>query len=679
MIKREICEYSVRVNGGEASVRRAPFSVYSALAEGGLSEGEIEKISGEATFSAQLGAVPHGEESVFVRVFDIPAGAEVRLNGESLLCASVARREATLNVSSALSAEKNTLEITVRGNIPEAGVFRPAELIKTAYAVIDGIFVTERHEEGKTVLGIRVDTLGASDSVRAVATLVSGAGQIYYGGLTGGKGSITVNDPLYWWPRGLGVQNLYKLTVNLYGEMEIEDTREIRLGLRNLTTAKSADGSLLEVNGVSFVPMGATYHTPKRHRPELSDKVLEAEIATAARSGLNTLVIPADSAFPDERFFELCDAYGIVAVRECADIDGEAALLSYSSYHPSVGIVDIVGAGDSIDVAAEKLHEINSGFEFSSEERMVEYFGARSLPTYKTIISSVSPGQRNLFSEEVEAGADGDVTDLLSAVKSEYLYPSSLSDFAYATQLVSADLAAERIASARRSRGEGGRAVISTLSDGERLVSDSLLDSHYRPKAAAYKASGLFSPVAVFAQAEGLTACFTASNESRKPFIGVLEYRIADKYNRTVHRAEESCVIESSQSKRLFTRDLSEWVSGHEREYYLEYSLREGSLAVSGGTLLFTPAKRFDFADPKITAHIAGADRRFTVTLSAAAYARYVELDFENTDAIFHENYIDITTCSPIKISFTVTTSVTTAEHLMSELKIRSVYDIGSK
>lgn len=662
MIKKELCDFNVSINGEEKNIQRVPFSVRSLLGE------KPESI--EATFSLQLDEKRREGEFVFLKISELPKGARVSVSGIELYHGAVARRGLCLDITSALSGS-GILEITV--NDENAGIFAPVELVRTDFAIIDKVHVTQLHEAGKTVLNLRLEALGAVDSVRAVATLVSGAGQIYYAGLTGGKGTITVPDPLYWWPKGLGVQNLYKLTVNLYGNMEIEDTLEMRVGIRSLTTANSADGSLLEVGGVSFLPMGATYRAPSVYNGAETDRALEAEIGAAARSGFNTLVITSDSPFPSERFFELCDAYGIVAVRECADVDAEAELLRSVAHHPSVGIVDIVGAGDEIDVAAEKLHSINAGFEFSAEEQPVKYPGDFSLPTYKTLRDSVAKEERNLFSETVEEGSQGRVGDMLDMVREEHLYPSDLYGFSYSTAVLAAERAAERIAKARIGRGRAGRAVISTLSPSGSLADEAMLDSMRRPKAPAYKTAASFAPVTVIPERDGYSVAFTASNESRKHFIGALEYKIIDRFNRVIFRGEDSCVVESSGVKRLFVRDFSEWLVGHEKEYYLEYTLREGNGIAAGGTLLFVPAKRFRFEDPEIEAHIAGEDRRFTVTLTAKAYVRALELDFEDTDVIFHENYIDLTSPAPVKISFTVVGGMTTRERLASSLRLRSL------
>jgi beta-mannosidase len=111
-------------------------------------------------------------------------------------------------------------------------------------------------------------------------------------------------------------------------------------------------------------------------------------------------------------------------------------------------------------------------------------------------------------------------------------------------------------------------------------------------------------------------------------------------------------------------------------EYYLECFLRDPLGVYSQSTTLFVPEKHFKLRDPKISAQIVVSDRRFSITLSAEAFARAVEISFTDVDAVFYDNYVDLTGSAPMKIAFTITSSMSTAEQLMASLKIKSIYDV---
>ena len=674
MVKTEIKEFFVSSEQTKELRALVPFSV------GDLAEcGELS-LGGDILIGAYLeveNKLSTGERA-YLKLRTLSAGTRIVFNGETVAELDTGRDVLTKDVTSLVREGVNTLEIYPGGEALDAGIFENAEFIRTSYPVIDRVSLNQVHEGGRVSLGIKLETLGGSDNVRAVATLVSGSGQIYYSGIMRGKGTISVPDPLYWWPRGLGVQNLYKLTINIYGDMEIEDTFEARVGFRTLTTAGSADGTLLEVNGVSFLPMGALYDTPKKRYIKDSDALLEANMMAAARAGVNTVVIPCDADMPSDRFFELCDLYGMVAVRECRDIRADYDFIFRRATHASVGIVDFIGIGDSILAVSDKLREINQDLELSAEDSAAEYYSVKSLANTKTIRERIAKKDRNILSEAVSGRDDTDMIKLIGLAAKKYLYAENIYDFSYISQLVEAELVETEMMEARIARRARGRAVFGSLGFKDGMVGDGLIDIGRRMKAVAYRASKFFAPTVAYVKIDGTSVEFHVSNENRSNFVGVIEYRILDSKNNLIHKSEESCIVSASSSKFLFTRDFSEYISGRECECVLEYSLHSGSNLVYRSSTIFVEPKRFKFEDPFIESDISGSDRKYSITLSAHAFAMGVEISFDETEVLINENYINITHNSPIKISLTVLGGVTTAEQLKSELRIKSVYDIGN-
>ena len=127
---------------------------------------------------------------------------------------------------------------------------------------------------------------------------------------------------------------------------------------------------------------------------------------------------------------------------------------------------------------------------------------------------------------------------------------------------------------------------------------------------------------------------------------------------------------------RVFSTDISEVISGHENEYYLEYCLREGSSALAHGVLLFVPEKHFDFKKALIDTKITGQDKNFSLTISADKFVKDLEMDFEGVDGVFSDNYINLTSGAPVKIGIKITDPTKSAEQLSQLLKIRSVQDL---
>ncbi len=672
MVKKSLNEF--KLNIGESSYDRAlPFSLFSALPEGEKNGGEVS-----AAFKITVGASELYSRNHYVIFRKVKAPLSVYINGEALLNVPTDKDKLHIDLSGRLAEGENLLELRffVRGKDSlSAGIYGGGEYVRFDNAIIKNVAINQKIEGGIVNLDIAITSIGKTENVRAVATLVSSSGQIYYGGLTKGRGSIVIKDPLYWWPKGLGVQNLYKLTINLYGEREIEDTAEMRIGIKKISTPIKNASSHLEVNGTPFLPMGAVYHPIVESSPASYDKKLNAVITNAAMSGFNAIVVPSGVRAPEE-LYELCDIHGIVVIREfLGQTEDEYHELVRLSSHPSLGFIDFVTGGEDAIGAADKLQRLRPDLEFSMMSAFPAYPGEPSLPIEKSYSQLIPQAERNLFSETAEELLNGNSVKLLYEISENYLCPSNMSEAAYLSGITASDKIFDKIRSAR-TESVGSRAIFDSLTDDRELLSGSSVDPFGRRKALHYRLSAAFAPLAVFADRDGLSVGFSVSNERRLAFVGELEFKIIDSKNRVIYKEIADCQVAKSSSKKILTKDLSEYLSGHENEYYLEYYIKEGLGIASKGTMLFTKPKSFLFSDPKIKADISGRERRYSVTLAAESYAKSVELSFSDHDVLLAENYVDLTQNAPYKISFTLLSGEDSTYALARSLKLRSLYDI---
>lgn len=683
MTKSEIRNFKANICGVSAECE-VPFSLEEAARAVGA---DVSKITDEVTFcsSVYLDSSALTSRFIYLRITDAPNLVSVRVGGTEVHSTEWEEQRYSINIKSALKCGENLIELVFAPHAVKfssgIGVFGSVELVRFAGALIDGIAVKQSLSSKGASLGIELQIIGSADNVRAVATLVSGSGQVYYGGLAGLHGTINVKDPLYWWPKGIGVQNLYKLTVNLYGEMEIEDTLETRIGIRTFTASHSANASMVEVNGVAFLPMGAVYVPERRVDPRAAKMREAALLGSAARAGYNTLLIPADAPCPGEQFFELCDAYGIAVIVGISLAQQEdtrkPARIRLVSHHASMALADVVGDESLLGDLRERMSRAAPGLDSVFSAQAAEYISHYSLPCERTLLQWLEPEHRNLFSEKIEACGEQEIHGALTSAAKSYPYAGSLSDFAYISQIDAANKVKEFVIATRMARGTLGRAIFSRLGDSEFTVSDSAVDSFARWKALQYTAARCFAPVALRAEYKGKGyVAFSVSNERRSRFVGTLEFRIADRFNKTIYTENAPCEVEMQTSKLLFARELAPHIVGREQEVYLECVLRDGTGVCARDVLLFTPPKRFAYADPQIRADVTGADKRFSLTLCAAAFASAVEISFPETECVLSDNYIDLTSSAPIKITVAVTGGIETAEHLNRTVRLRSVYHV---
>lgn len=676
MLRYEIKQFLLDIDGREQGTVTVPFTLYSGLDELGLAEKSavnkkcnVEKV--RATATVFIGAEMYTAKHSYIRMSGAHSPCLVFVNGVLVGECQGGSGRLLFDLGDNIKSGENTLTLEFSSPEWDAGIFSVVELLRFNNSIIDDVRISEEREGGSVSLNVEISTIGSSENSRGVATLISGAGQIYYGGFSDGKATIRISDPLFWYPQGLGVQNIYKLTVNLYGESEAEDTLEFKVGLRKVT---AGEGALLSVNEVSLLPMGAVYIPERIYSPGESKRRTAAYITSAAMAGFNCFVIRGDR-LPDNSFFDLCDVHGIAVIYEATDLSKVSlASIASAAHHPSFVHLDVAIEEDESLIA--KIKEALPDLDFSFVPVASEYFGEASIPSDKVTYSVIAPEDRNVFSREMEKQSGGACLAMAASAAEKYLYAGTPSDFAYLTRLTQAENTKAQMLKRREALGGDGRAVFSEIS-AQRLISPSSLDTEAGWKALQYYAKGFFAPVTLSVKTDGTSVSFTVINNRAVAVFGVIEYQVKDNENNLIYKYSEEIDVAEGSVRTVFTHDLGEYITSHESDRYVEYSFIEGTSTLSEGTVLFVEPKFFSYKNPELKAEISGADRRYSITLSAEAYAGKVELGFADTDAVFSDNYFDITSEVPVKISFTATSPVETVKSLKKQLKIRSLYDIG--
>ncbi|MCM1184283.1 MAG: glycoside hydrolase family 2 protein [Roseburia sp.] len=204
--------------------------------------------------------------------------------------------------------------------LPDAGIFRGISLLGVQKARLQPVCVRQLHEERKVTLefDVRIDLADITrTSVKVSVTAPDGAVYRAESGADGNIGSIVIENPRLWWPRGYGEQPLYGVRAELCdSEGALLDVWEARIGLRTLTVNTDADewGNCFahEVNGVKIFAMGADYIPEDnlfgRINRERTRKLLEA----AAWANHNCIRVWGGGYYPDDYFYDICDELGLI-------------------------------------------------------------------------------------------------------------------------------------------------------------------------------------------------------------------------------------------------------------------------------------------------------------------------------------------------------------------------------
>ena len=135
---------------------------------------------------------------------------------------------------------------------------------------------------------------------------------------------IPIHNPQLWWPNGYGEQPLYQVDVLLLDSnstaAEPLDHQHYQLGLRTIELRQQPDqwGHSFEfaVNGVPMFAKGANWIPADSFPTRLTESSLEGLIRSAADTHQNMLRVWGGGFYEDERFYDLCDRYGILVWQE---------------------------------------------------------------------------------------------------------------------------------------------------------------------------------------------------------------------------------------------------------------------------------------------------------------------------------------------------------------------------
>jgi len=290
----------------------------------------------------------------------------------------------------------------------------------------------------------------------------------------------------------------------------------------------------------------------------------------------------------------------------------------------------------------------NYFFRFASE------FGFQSLPELKTIESFTLPEDRNLFSYIMErhqrnGSANGKIMNYLSQT---FLYPSSFETLVYASQLLQAEAIRYGVEHWRRNRGRCMGAIYWQLNDCWPVASWASIDYYSRWKALHYYAKRFFAPVLLSVQEEGVitqntnvnaedrgiikSVKLSVSNETLYAFKGQVKWALRTPSSEIIKEGSADVSVEPLSALWLANMAFDDAIL---HENYVSYELVDKDGAhVSSGTVLFCMPKHFKFTDPKLTV----TRERDNIIVTAAAYARAVEITSLDTDVVLSDNYFDM-------------------------------------
>ncbi len=127
---------------------------------------------------------------------------------------------------------------------------------------------------------------------------------------------LEIADPKLWWPNGYGEQPLYQVKVILRGSSKTLDEKRYQIGLRTIELRQKPDewgkSFTFVVNGLPIMAKGADWIPADSFPTRISDASMEGLLKAAAETHQNMLRVWGGGFYEEERFYDLCDRYGIL-------------------------------------------------------------------------------------------------------------------------------------------------------------------------------------------------------------------------------------------------------------------------------------------------------------------------------------------------------------------------------
>ena len=205
--------------------------------------------------------------------------------------------------------------------LPPVGIWKDIRLEAFGAARLAEVHLRQIHAGGQVKVEARVEVDGAGAGLSASMQITAPDGRVFAARqeLTpnnGGRLTVEIEDAQLWWPNGLGTQPLYRVRVELGQADAILDGKDFQLGLRTIELRQQPDewghSFTFVVNGQPIFAKGSNWIPADSFPTRISDASLEELIRSAAQTHQNMLRVWGGGFYEEERFYDLCDRYGIL-------------------------------------------------------------------------------------------------------------------------------------------------------------------------------------------------------------------------------------------------------------------------------------------------------------------------------------------------------------------------------
>lgn len=205
--------------------------------------------------------------------------------------------------------------------LPPIGIWKEIRLEAFDSAQLSQVHLRQFHADGTVRIETRLEVENWAPDLSALLKVTAPDGAVQMTNVevrsrSASYLSLEIEKPLLWWPNGLGDQPLYQVHIELVQPGKVLDEKDYQLGLRTIELRQEPDewgrSFTFVVNGQPFFAKGSDWIPADSFPTRLTEAALEGLIRSAAETHQNMLRVWGGGFYEDERFYDLCDRYGIL-------------------------------------------------------------------------------------------------------------------------------------------------------------------------------------------------------------------------------------------------------------------------------------------------------------------------------------------------------------------------------
>ena len=313
-------------------------------------------------------------------------------------------------------------------------------------------------------------------------------------------------------------------------------------------------------------------------------------------------------------------------------------------------------------------------FRFCSE------FGFQSFPCMKTVKSFTEEKDRNIFSKVMESHQKNDSANgkMLYYLSENFKYPKDFKSLLYVTQILQGMAIKSGVDHWRRNRGRCMGTLYWQINDNWPVASWASIDYYGRWKALHYMAAKFYAPVAASIQRMENSISVYLENETFEVQECDVCLRVRDINFQIVKEWKASGEAQALSAKKLVSCELDRELTNKDNLFIeAEVVLADGTVLYDTDTVI--PYKHMELVKPQFNTCVSELEDGFEITLQSDVFAPFVEMDFEDADVIFSDNFFTISNEKPVVIRLDkkdiMRGSFADAEDLKKRLVLTTVAD----